>query len=181
MYNNNNTYMKDRYLNGYKLIFSPNSPSAMSSSNWEGWAYEHRVIMERHLGRPLSSDEVVHHLDYYRDNNKIENLIVLSKEDHRKLHSYYDNDNKLSYKKCEHCGLEFKPQNSSVKYCSHSCASLSSRRCNRPSKEELEVLVWSYPFTELSKQFGVSDNAIRKWCKKYNITNLPPRGYFLRK
>lgn len=56
-----------------------------------------------------------------------------------------------------------------------------SRKVERPSKEELEKLIWEKPFATLSKEFGVSDVAIKKWCKYYGINNFPPRGYFLRK
>jgi HNH endonuclease len=48
---------------------------------------EHRFIMEQHLGRPLASDEHVHHIDHNRSNNALENLQVLSASDHARLHS----------------------------------------------------------------------------------------------
>jgi hypothetical protein len=35
------------------------------------------------------------------------------------------------------------------------------------SKEELEKLIKEKPFTQIGKMFGVTDNAIRKKCKKY--------------
>lgn len=37
------------------------------------------------------------------------------------------------------------------------------------SKEELEKLVSQYPMTTIGKMFGVSDNAIRKRCKKLDV------------
>ena len=47
---------------------------------------EHRYLMEQHLGRKLTRNEEVHHLDDNKLNNDINNLIVLSKADHTKLH-----------------------------------------------------------------------------------------------
>ena len=37
------------------------------------------------------------------------------------------------------------------------------------SREELKKLIRNTPFTQIGKQYGVSDNAIRKWCDKYNL------------
>lgn len=50
-------------------------------------------------------------------------------------------------------------------------------KINWPSKEVLEKLVWEKSTVKLSLELGVSDKAIEKRCKKYNI-NKPPRGYW---
>lgn len=41
----------------------------------------------------------------------------------------------------------------------------------RPSREELKFLIRNYPFLQIGKKYGVSDNAIRKWCIKYHLPN----------
>lgn len=38
-----------------------------------------------------------------------------------------------------------------------------------PSKEELYNLLLNHSFVEVGRMFNVSDNAVRKWCVKYNI------------
>ncbi len=48
---------------------------------------QHREVMERHLGRELREDEVVHHRDENKENNQIENLEVLSREEHSRHHA----------------------------------------------------------------------------------------------
>ena len=37
------------------------------------------------------------------------------------------------------------------------------------SREDLKHLIRTTPFLTIGKQFGVSDNAIRKWCDKYKL------------
>lgn len=46
---------------------------------------EHRLIMERHLGRPLGVDEVVHHKDGNKLNNTVENLYVTTQSEHVRI------------------------------------------------------------------------------------------------
>lgn len=44
------------------------------------------------------------------------------------------------------------------------------RHCEKPiTREELKRLIRNTPFTRIGEQFGVSDNAIRKWCDSYNL------------
>ena len=56
-------------------------------------------------------------------------------------------------------------------------ANEDKKRYTHPSKEELEKLVWSKPTTQVAKDFGVSDKAIEKLCKKLDVEK-PPRGYW---
>ena len=46
----------------------------------------HRYIMEQHLGRKLRSDEHVHHLNEDPRDNRIENLVVMDRAEHARMH-----------------------------------------------------------------------------------------------
>ncbi|WP_460203249.1 group I intron-associated PD-(D/E)XK endonuclease [Scytonema sp. NUACC21] len=59
-------------------------------------------------------------------------------------------------------------------------ARIHSRKVPRPTKEELQKLVWEKPTIQIAKDFGLSDKAIEKWCKAYGIEK-PPRGYWVKK
>lgn len=48
---------------------------------------EHRYIMEQYLGRKLNKDEVVHHINGKKYDNRIENLQVMSRSEHIKVHN----------------------------------------------------------------------------------------------
>ena len=54
------------------------------------------------------------------------------------------------------------------------------RKVDRPTKEELQKLIWTTPTKEIAKSFGVSDKAIEKWCRCYELEK-PPRGYWQKK
>ncbi len=46
-----------------------------------------------------------------------------------------------------------------------------------PKKDILEKLIWQKPTTHIAKEFGVSDKAVTKWCRKYKIEK-PGSGYW---
>jgi len=51
-----------------------------------GFRRKHMFVMEQHIGRKLSKDEVVHHIDEDKMNNDISNLKLMSFGEHTKLH-----------------------------------------------------------------------------------------------
>jgi len=59
---------------GYIYIYSPNHPYKTK----EGYIMEHRLVMEKELGRYLLSTEMVHHKNRKKDDNRIENLQLVS-------------------------------------------------------------------------------------------------------
>lgn len=73
---------KRHTTNGYVMIRNTNHPYATS----DGYIMEHRLVMEEVLGRYLELDEIVHHKNGDRKDNRPENLQVTTKLQHYKEH-----------------------------------------------------------------------------------------------
>jgi hypothetical protein len=70
---------------GYVLISAPDHPRA----DKYGYVYEHIVVMEKHLGRPLLPAETIHHLDGNKLNNDPKNLVLFATMGmHTKFHMW---------------------------------------------------------------------------------------------
>ena len=66
---------------------------------------------------------------------------------------------------CILCGMEISP---TAKYCV-SCYAKTKQTIDRPAKIDLAKMIKKSGFTNVGKRFGVSDQAIKKWCKSYGI------------
>lgn len=87
---------------------------------------------------------------------------------------------RLKKKEFDACPICSKDKWVSYSFCSHECASKNFKRFDL-SKEELENLVRSMPYTKIAALFNVSDNAVRKRCKQMNIEVGNRRGYWTKK
>lgn len=71
-------YIDDK---GYVRILTPDHPK-----NIRGYAYEHRLVVEKYLNRYLESWETVHHINEIKEDNRLDNLFLCSHSEHSALH-----------------------------------------------------------------------------------------------
>ena len=104
------------------------------------------------------------HINGDSNDNRLENLRFLCPNCHSQTENFAGKSCKKRYF-CEKCKKETKG-NSNI---CHECCSLIKRKVKRPSREILEKEVLNNSIVSIGKKYGVSDNAIRKWCQSYNI------------
>lgn len=146
-------------------------------------AFVHVEVAKAFIDNPNNYEDV-HHIDYNKENCCADNLMWLSHADNVK--DYYCNTPNPKYVKdangdyikikkdygiCVDCG---KIINSYSTRC-RDCAAKEIPRKYKDSKpleksEVVECLIENKGnFTKASKRFNMTDNGLRKWCKKYNL------------
>ena len=103
---------------GYVLVYAPEHPLKNANNKIR----EHRLVMEKFIGRQLHSYEDVHHINGNKQDNDIENLQLLGKRAHARLHGR-KMVKKGIYKNCVFCDKRFYVCQSlkRVECCSISC------------------------------------------------------------
>ena len=89
-------------------------------------------------------------------------------------------NNRILSRPCCVCGIPTK----NAKFCSITCSNslkspkiVNRKATTRVYGEDLHKLVWSIPTETIGKLFGVSGNAIKKWCRLESI-ETPARGFW---
>lgn len=139
--------------------------------------FHHIKPEEKEYG--ISSKGTCHNLE--KDLKEIQKCILLCANCHREVHDGFYTEEYLEQKRIYDKSIveELKKPEKHQYYCSSCKKEIANnktglcQKCLREkniiSREELKSLIRNIPFTTIGKMFKVSDNAIRKWCKKYNL------------
>jgi hypothetical protein len=66
---------------GYVFEYCPDHPN-----NCDGYVLQHRLVVERSIGRILDKEELVHHINGVKTDNRIENLAIMKRGEHIRSH-----------------------------------------------------------------------------------------------
>lgn len=133
---------------------------------YSGFVYEHRLVAERKIGRPLNPGEVVHHIDHKRSNNDPDNLIIFaSGADHRRYHSYgeycykaYIDDEGIAH--CPH---------QEYKYIMIPDSPLIQKSAITLNRDELKNRIRNESFSKIGADFGVTRSAVKRRCISFDL------------
>lgn len=111
--------------------------------------YEHRIVMELHIGRELRSDEHVHHINGNKLDNRIDNLEIISISDHMRDHAIKNGLGK------DRVGVS---------------------PTNKLSKKQVDKIIdlrkQKHTMKEISEILKVSATTIHKYCSIYKLNKV---------
>lgn len=164
----------------YLCELAPAHPKATK----EGYVRTHILVAEKKLGRYLGPEECVHHIDEDKYNNDPNNLMVFKTlADHGAFHRgveavcdgdvWYCPNKRINDKElCPICGINYKSARADMCVdCWNKFKSkfIKDSNVERPERKILKDQIRTSNFLQIGKEYGVTDNAVRKWCKFYGL------------
>ena len=149
------------YLDKKTINIDKRRTEVLNDLGWTGirirWSdYKNKSLEERTI--------VIKRIKDLINNAVTVNDILDTKDNIKRIESILKYRKKMNIFTCEGCGKE---KDSNSKYCIK-CSGIR-RRIERPDKELLTSKILSSNYTEVAKEYNVSSNAIRRWCKDYGI------------
>lgn len=141
----------------YLWFFDPVHP--LSCTN--GWVAHHRHVAAVAVGRWLTSEEHVHHIDENSLNNDPGNLQVVSGKEHGTLHGA--GKYPLRETECEVCGRLTR----NLRFCDRDCYQAHRSRTRRRvpfTREQVEELLPTHTYVALGEMFKMKPALVRYYC-----------------
>jgi ribosomal protein S27AE len=122
---------------------------------------------------------ILDHINGVSNDNRLENLRIVCPNCAATLDTHSGRKNRIERepRECRHCGGDFLPRYDAQRYCSRDCGvhhdrgrhtpKPQTRKVERPSYEQLLGDVQSMSLLAVSRKYGVSDKAVRKWLRWY--------------
>ena len=118
----------------YNYAIVPEHPKAIA----HGYVLEHRIIMENHLGRLLLENEVVHHINGNKKDNNVDNLRVMDKKEHARLHGL-KKGRKFVDLVCPQCKKRFTKYHSQTHLAKGGTYTSCSRACSGKFSRDIQL------------------------------------------
>ena len=120
---------------------------------------------------------VLDHINGHNKDNRLENLRWVCPNCNQQLETTgykkmrvnrdFSKENGFSQHKCIDCGKEISIKAIRCRDCANKYR--AQQNILPLTRDELKTKIRTMPFTQIGKDYNVSDNAVRKWCKKYNL------------
>jgi Zn finger protein HypA/HybF involved in hydrogenase expression len=125
------------------------------------------------LGKPISLE--LHHINGVKKDNRLDNLQILCPNCHAQT-EHYRGRKKRKKVVCVDCNRKISNKSTYCRSCSMKRRAKRSpinldhlRRCVWPTKEELQEDLVTLPYTAIGRKYGVTDNSVRRWARKYGL------------
>ena len=169
------TLLDGRHVSGKQLVLVKNSSGyyqvGLSFNGVTRKYYIHRLVYSTFVGEIVDGNDI-NHIDHDKGNNTPSNLESITHQANAKDQAifangvYKDSHDYEHSHRCPMCG-------GIIRYTSSvcvDCVNKSKTSYRIPKDIILESLTRNNGnFTQAAKEFGMSDNSLRKWCKKYGL------------